>query len=101
MHNEYILLMHEDAPDRVASNDPEQWARYLGGLRATGQFDGGSEIGAGERLRKGQPGEPAARAIGGFIRVRAATLEEARQFLAGNPVYEAGGTVELRELPKS
>ncbi|MGV3681843.1 MAG: YciI family protein [Acidovorax sp.] len=99
--NEYILLMHEDASDRAASNDPEQWDRYLGWLRSTGQFDGGSEIGAGQRCRKGQPGEPAARNIGGFIRVRAASLDDARQFLAGNPVYEAGGTVEVRELPRS
>ena len=35
----------------------------------------------------------------GFIRVRAADIEAARHFLAGNPVYEGGGTVEIRELP--
>lgn len=27
-------------------------------------------------------------------------LEHAREYLDGNPVYEAGGTVEIRELPR-
>lgn len=38
--------------------------------------------------------------LGGYLRVRAASLEAAEALLAGNPVYEAGGTVEIRELPK-
>ena len=27
--------------------------------------------------------------------------QDARAFLKGNPVFEAGGTVEIRELPRS
>jgi len=27
-------------------------------------------------------------------------LAHAKVFLAGNPIYEAGGTVEIRELPR-
>ncbi|EJE54688.1 hypothetical protein PMI14_00405 [Acidovorax sp. CF316] len=99
--NEYILLMHEDAPDTAAANDPQRWADYLARLRATGQFDGGSAIGAGERLRKGQPGQAATGAPSGFIRVRADSMEDAKRFLAGNPVFDAGGTVDLRELPRT
>jgi hypothetical protein len=30
----------------------------------------------------------------------AASLDEARKLLSGNPVFEAGGTVEIRELPR-
>jgi hypothetical protein len=99
--NEYILLMHQDAPDTEAADDSKCWAQYIAKLRSTGQFDGGSSIGHGERLRKNQPGQPTGNDLGGFIRVRAASLESAKQFLAGNPVYEAGGTVEIRELPHS
>lgn len=99
--NEYILLMHEDAIDTAAANDPQRWGDYLAQLRASGQFDGGSAIGAGERLRKGQPGQALSGAPSGFIRVRADSLEAAKHFLAGNPVYEAGGTVDLRELPRT
>jgi hypothetical protein len=36
----------------------------------------------------------------GYIRVRAESLNAARALVAGNPVYEAGGTIEIRELPR-
>jgi hypothetical protein len=39
--------------------------------------------------------------LAGYIRVRADNLDEAKSLLAGNPVFEAGGTVEIRELPLS
>lgn len=38
--------------------------------------------------------------MAGYLKVQAESLEEARAFLAGNPVFEAGGTVEIRELPR-
>lgn len=99
--NEYILLMHQDAPDTEAADDSKCWAQYIAKLRSTGQFDGGSSIGRGECLRKNHSGQPTDNDLGGFIRVRAASLESAKEFLAGNPVYEAGGTVEIRELPQT
>lgn len=99
--NDYILLMRNDAADSEAANDPKRWEAYLTQLRSTGRFDGGSEIAGGERIRKGQAPQPCADDLGGYLRVRADSLEGARQFLAGNPVYEAGGTVELRELPRT
>ncbi len=42
----------------------------------------------------------AATHISGFIRIEADDLEHATRLLAGIPVYEAGGTVEIRELPR-
>lgn len=97
--NEYIFLMHQDAPNTEAAEDPELWGKYIVELRSTGQFDGGSSMGRGERVRKNRASQPASDDVSGFIRVRALNLEDAKQFLAGNPVYEAGGTVEIRELP--
>ncbi|WP_120971360.1 YciI family protein [Comamonas sp. lk] len=99
--NEYILLMHQDAQHTEAARDPQQWEQYLGQLRSSGQFDGGSSMAPGLRLRKSQADQPSANDLSGFIRVRAISLESAKQFLAGNPVYEAGGTVEIRELPRN
>lgn len=98
--NEYILFMHRDASDPAAAGDPELWAQYFTRLRGIGLFDGGSSIGEGECLRKGHTSVAAVADISGFIRVRAKNLEEAKAFLAGNPVFEAGGTVEIRELPR-
>lgn len=99
--NEYILFMHDNVSEPAVPNDVDRWARYFATLRASGQFDGGSSIGAGFCFRKGQATQPAETKVSGYIRVRAESLEAARCFLEGNPVYEAGGTVELRELPRN
>lgn len=97
--NEYILLMHTDATDTATANDAARWMQYLESLRASGQFDGGSAIGPGMLFRKGVAAQPAPAGVDGYIRIRAATMEAARAFLDGNPVFEGGGTVEVRELP--
>ena len=98
--NEYILLMLNDATDPLAADDGAQWGQYIAELRQSGQFDGGSSVGTGERLRKGQSPQPVNAELTGFIRVRAENIEDAKRFLVGNPNYEAGGTVEIRELPR-
>lgn len=95
---DFIFLMHEDAP--VGPN-AEAWGPYLQRLQALGVFEGGSAIAEGETLRKSGAAGPLARHIGGYIRVTAETLEAAKAYLDGNPVWEAGGTVEIRELPRS
>jgi hypothetical protein len=91
----FILLMHDDGP----GDGGLDWDPYLMRLREAGVYQGGSAIGDGECVRKsGDAPEPTAH-ISGFVRVTAKDLAEARQLLAGNPVFEAGGTVEIRELP--
>ena len=99
--NEYILFMHDDAVDKDIADDGARWARYLSGLRASGQFDGGSSMGPGVLARRDSGAVPAPGGVNGYIRVRAESLEAAYRFLAGNPTYEAGGTVEVRELLRS
>ena len=92
--------MHNDAVDAKAADDVDRWAAYITSLRASGQFDGGSAMGAGERVQQQQLTQPASTAVTGFLRVRATSLADVRRFLIGNPVYEAGGTIEIRELPR-
>jgi hypothetical protein len=93
---DFILLMHDDAPG--AGLD---WEPYLSRLRETGVFQGGSAIGDGGCVRKeGQTPDTTAH-ITGFVRVAARDFDHARALLAGNPVFEAGGTVEIRALPKT
>ncbi len=98
--NEYILLMHGDS-SRADGADDDTWGPYLTQLKASGCFDGGSSIGAGVCLNKQGKPVPVSSHLVGFLRVRANDLEHARSFVVGNPVFEAGGTVELRELPKT
>jgi len=96
--NDYLFLMHQ--PPGSATGTATDWQPYLAWLRGTGQFDGGSSIGGGVCVaRSSAPAEIAAHLIG-YLRVRAGSLEDARKLLVGNPVFEAGGTVEIRELPE-
>jgi hypothetical protein len=37
----------------------------------------------------------------GYFRVVADSLDDAKSMLAGNPLYEAGGTVEICELSRT
>jgi hypothetical protein len=71
---EYILFMHDDA-----LADEQSWEPYIRRLQQSGRFEGGSA----DRLH----------------RVNADSLDQARSLLIGNPHFEAGGTVEIRELP--
>jgi hypothetical protein len=92
---DYIFLMHNDS---VA--DEPSWEPYLGKLRQSGAFQGGSAIGAGVCARKTGVAPVVTSHLAGFIRVQADSLAAAKSLLPGNPVYEAGGTVEIRELPR-
>jgi hypothetical protein len=66
----------------------------------SGTFRGGSAIGPGVCRRKSGTSPPVTAQIGGYIRLEAESLGEVEALLAGNPVFENGGTIELRELPK-
>lgn len=94
---EYIFLMHDDAI--LAEQD--SWENYISSLRQAGGFDGGSEIGTGICVRKSGNPPSLSKHLRGYMRVTADSLDHAKSFVSGNPHYEAGGTVEIRELPKS
>lgn len=95
---DYLFLMHDDA---TSPSDESGWGPYVARLQATGHLQGGSAIGSGICVRKGSP-EPAITGhLTGFIRVAAESLDEARALVVGNPLFESGGTVEIRELPRT
>lgn len=97
MHD-YLLLMHDDATQ--SDNTADAWGVYLAKLRATGLFDGGSSIGDGVCMNKAGSAANVSSHLVGFLRIRAHDLDHARELVLGNPVFEAGGTVEIRDLPK-
>jgi hypothetical protein len=98
--NDYILLMRSDAPEDAPPPSGEQWATYFGRLHALGVFEGGSAIGEGVCVVKSGEAPQITRHLSGYIRVRAESLRQATDFVAGNPVFEAGGTAEVREIPR-
>ncbi len=95
---DYIMLMHNDVADDTSVL---AWAPYLEKLRSAGLLQGGSAIGSGFCMRRGGAIPPITDHIAGFIKIEAQDLDEVRSLLTGNPVYEAGGTIEIRELPRT
>jgi hypothetical protein len=95
---DYLFLMHDDTTQPV---DIRAWNPYFATLSATGSFQGGSAIGGGVCARKTGAAPAITALLGGFIRISADSLDHAQTLLAGNPVFEAGGTVEIRELPQT
>lgn len=91
---DFIMLMHDDA---AADGD---WGAYLTWLRASGLFQGGSSIGGGKTFRKDGVTKPVTQHITGYLRFEADDIAQVEALVAGNPVFEHGGTVEIRELPK-
>lgn len=92
----YMLLMHDDAVVENAA-----WEPYIRKLAQGGWFRGGSAIGDGCCARKTGAPREVTQHLTGFIRVDADSLDDAKNLLIGNPVFEAGGTVEIRELPRT
>lgn len=97
---DYLFLMHDDVPSGDTAHD-HNWGPYIGRLQESGNFQGGSAIGAGICIRKSGAAPDITAHLSGFIRVSASSLDDARTLLVGNPVFEAGGTVEIRELPRT
>lgn len=98
---DYIILMHNDSSNSAIANDEKGWGNYFKLLQKSGLFEGGSEIGKGVAIRKSGKVGSSSDHLSGFIRIRANHLEHAKEFLVGNPIYEGGGTVEIRELPQN
>lgn len=93
---EYIMLMHDDA-----ITEDDAWGPYIEKLRASGSFEGGSAIGDGLCVRRDGAPAPVTTRLAGYIRVIADNLQHAKALLVGNPHFESGGTVEIRELPRT
>lgn len=93
---DFMLLMHDDA------KKPEgDWGPYFKKLESSGRFDGGSSIDdAGACMVKSGTPKAITSHLIGYLIVQAPNLAEAKKMVIGNPVYEAGGTVEIRELPQ-
>lgn len=88
--------MHDDSGD----TNPDEWEAYISKLSQSGCFQGGSSIGTGVCISKSGNTTAINRHLSGYMRIQAESLEHAKNLIVGNPAFETGGTVEIRELPK-
>ena len=85
---DFVMLM-------MGSASEGDWEVYIEKLIASGKFRGGSSLGNGIAAIKGQDDDEAG--VTGFMRFSAENLDEIKALLPGNPLFEAGGRVELLE----
>jgi len=111
--DEYILIFRHEDGTKVAS--PEQiqvWMKqtmdWIGGIAAQNKFvsgtglpfDGAKVVGHNNVVTNGPFGD-IKETIGGFIIVKADSVDEAVEFAKGSPVLQGdGNTVEVRKIAK-
>jgi len=111
--DEYVLIFRHEDGEKVASPDQIQaWMKqtmdWIGGIAAQNKFISGTGLPfAGAKVVRphnvvtdGPFGE-IKETIGGFITVKADSVEEAVEFAKGSPVLQGdGNSVEVRKIFK-
>lgn len=109
--NEFLLIFHRDA-NFDAQLTPEQlqaiskpWMDWMGGLAAQDKLaDRGNRLNADGKVVKPDgiitngPYVEVKEAIGGYIVIRASSLDEAAEISKGCPILTTGGCVEVRQI---
>ena len=110
---EYALIMrHEDGTKIASPEQMQEWMKqtmdWIGGIAAQNKFVGGTGLPFADAkvvwhnnvVTNGPFGE-IKETIGGFITVKADSVEEAVEFAKGCPVLQGeGNSVEVRKIAK-
>ena len=109
---EFLLVFRRDFVSKAPQLSPEQmqammkpWQDWMGGLAAQNKLvnagnrlaDEGMVVKPGKVITNG-PFVEIKEAIGGYIIIRASSLDEAAELSTGCPILMMGGTVEVRAL---
>ncbi len=110
---EYALIMRHQDGHKVASPEQiETWMKqtmdWIGGIAAQNKFSSGrglpfedARVVASNKIVTNGPFGDIKETIGGFIVVKADSVEEAVEFAKGCPVLQGeGNTVEVRKIAK-
>ena len=111
---EYALIMrHEDGKKIASPEQLEIWMKqtmdWIGGIAAQNKFVGGTglpfedaRVVKHNKIVTNGPFGEIKETIGGFITIKADSVEEAVEFAKGCPVLQGeGNTVEVRKIAKS
>jgi len=111
---EYALIMrHEDGRKIASPEQMEIWMKqtmdWIGGIAAQNKFVGGtglpfedSRVVKHNKVVTNGPFGEIKETIGGFITVKADSIEEAVEFAKSCPVLQGeGNTVEVRKIAKN
>ncbi len=112
--DEYVLIMRHDDGAKVASPEQmQQWMKqtmdWIGGIAAQNKFVSGTGLPFDQakvvnhnKVVTNGPFGDIKETIGGFIIVKANSVEEAVEFAKGSPVLQGeGNTMEVRRIAKN
>ena len=110
---EFILIFrHENATNKVSPEQMQIWMKqqmdWVGGIAAQNKFIGGTgllfddaKVVHHHNIVTNGPFGEIKETLGGYIMVKAETVEEAVEFAKGSPVLQGeGNTVEVRQIVK-
>ena len=111
--NEYILIFRHEDGSKIASQEQMQiWMKqtmdWIGGIAAQNKFKSGTglpfadaRVVQSNKVVTNGPFGDIKETIGGFIIVKAESVEEAVEFAKGSPVLQGeGNTVEVRRIER-
>ena len=112
--DEFALIMrHEDGRKLASSEQMQVWMKqtmdWIGGIAAQNKFSGGTGlpfedarvVRSNKTVTNGPFGD-IKETIGGFITVKAESVEEAVEFAKGCPAQQGeGNSVEVRKIAKN
>ena len=111
--DEFMLIFrHEDGAKVASPEQLQSWMKqtmdWIGGIAAQNKFSGGnglpfddSRVVHYNKVVTNGPFGEIKETIGGYIIVKADSVEEAVEFAKGSPVLQGeGNTVEVRKLAK-
>ena len=112
--DEYILIFRHQDGSKIASPEQMQvWMKqtmdWIGGIAAQNKFISGTGLPFGDAKVVGHnnvvtdgPFGDIKETIGGFIMVKAGSMNEAVEFAKGSPILQGeGNTVEVRKIAKN
>jgi len=110
---EFILIFrHENATGKVSPEQMQTWMKqqmdWIGGIAAQNKFIGGTgllfddaKVVAHNGIVTNGPFGEIKETLGGYVMVKAASVEEAVEFAKGTPILQGeGNTVEVRQIVK-
>ena len=106
---EYLLLFRgganpEDMTPEQMQATMQNWGAWMDGLKKTNQLTLGHPLQDGGKSLSGPKGKIVAAltdgpdSIGGYMVIKAKGLTEATKIAKGCPIFNNGGTVELRAI---
>ena len=110
--NEFMMIFRH-TPNPEFKMTPEmiqasikQWQDWIGGIAAQGKFIGTNQLGfEGKTLKPNNvvtdgPYAEVKEIVGGYVLLKANSLDEALKLAEGCPVLQMGGHVEVRNIMK-